>query len=346
MNDFEFEPSAWKVFLESKPEDTKVSAAGFLTMMEEEDETAVDEAFAIMSERKLSLDFSDLPAYTDTSSSAVRLRQEAEFAKTGIDPELFAQTDPLRIYLEELAMTPAFGDEQLLAEDYSVGIETEGATLITLGLSRVTELACEYTGRGILLLDLIQEGSLGLWEGIHSYCGGDYIPHRDRSIRIAMEKAVFLQARSNGVGQKMRRSMQDYRAVDEQLLAELGRNPSMEEIAEQMHVSVEEAQTVKKMMDDAYLLQKAQNTGKPEEEEEDPEENQAVEDTAFFQMRQRIQELLSVLDETDAKVLTMRFGLEKGLPMSPEETGNKLGLTASEVIQREAAALARLRGEN
>ena len=83
----------------------------------------------------------------------------------------------------------------------------------------------------------------------------------------------------------------------------------------------------------------------PKEEETPEEENQAVEDTAYFRMRQRIEELLSVLPEQDAKLLTLRFGLEKGLPMSPEETGKALGLTVDEVTRREAAALALLRNE-
>ena len=75
------------------------------------------------------------------------------------------------------------------------------------------------------------------------------------------------------------------------------------------------------------------------------EEDQAVEDTAYFQMRQRILELLSVLPEADSRLLTLRYGLEGGLPLSPEETGRKLGLTPQEVVMKEAAALAKLRNE-
>lgn len=345
MNDFEFEQSGWEAFLSAKRNGDVVSAMAFLTMLEEEDDSTVEEAFELLNAWGQRLDVSDLPSYSDTSSSAIRLRQEAEFAKTGIKLELLSEHDPLRLYLEELSMIPAFGDEQLLAEECASGDDSGMLNLTNLGLSSVIELACEYTGRGVLLMDLIQEGSLGLWEGIRSFHGGAYAQHRDRAIRFAMEKAVFLQARSNGVGQKMRQSMQDYRAVDEQLLAQLGRNPTLEEIAEQLHITVEATQAVKKMMDDAYLLQKAQSAGKPEEAEEDPDADQAVEDTAFFQMRQRIQELLSVLDETDSRVLTLRFGLERGLPMSPEETGRVLGMTPEEVVRRETAALMKLRAE-
>ncbi|MBQ7344717.1 MAG: hypothetical protein IJW45_01465, partial [Oscillospiraceae bacterium] len=136
--------------------------------------------------------------------------------------------------------------------------------------------------------------------------------------------------------------MEDYRAVDERLLSELGRNATLEEIALELHMTVEEAATVAKTLDSARTLAQAKKPQEPVEE--DPEEQQAVEDTAYFQMRQRIAELLSGLDETDAKLLTYRFGLEGGKPLSPEETGRKLGLTAEEVVAREAAALAKLRG--
>ena len=104
----------------------------------------------------------------------------------------------------------------------------------------------------------------------------------------------------------------------------------------------EEAAAVERQLEDARLIQRA--TAQPEPEE--AEENAAVEDTAYFQTRQRILELLSSLTETDAKILTLRFGLEKELPLSPEETGKRLGLTPQEVLQREQAALMQLRQEN
>jgi RNA polymerase primary sigma factor len=139
----------------------------------------------------------------------------------------------------------------------------------------------------------------------------------------------------------MRTALEDYRAVDERLLAELGRNPTLEEMAENLHLSVEATASVKKMLDNARLLARAKK--EPEPEEEEIAETQAVEDTAYFQMRQRIQDLLSQLDAVDAKLLTLRYGLEGGMPLSPEEAGKKLGLTPQEVLTREAGALAKLR---
>ena len=137
--------------------------------------------------------------------------------------------------------------------------------------------------------------------------------------------------------------MEDYRAVDERLVSELGRNPTQEEIAEELHMSAEETANLAQMLTAARKLAQARPAEEEPTQEEEAEEQQAVEDTAYFQARQRIAEMLSMLSEEDAKLLSLRFGLEGGLPMTPEETGRKLGLTPEEVVTREAAALAVLR---
>jgi len=242
-----------------------------------------------------------------------------------------------------VAHTPAFGDEAVLAADAAKGRSSAREQLANLGLSRVIELAREHAGFGVLLLDLIQEGSLGLWQAICNYHYGDYAAHRDKWIRFYMAKAITLQARASGVGQKLRTALEDYRAVDERLLGELGRNPTLGEIAEELHISREEAEAVSRMLDNARLMQKA----RPAESEPEPtdDDEQAVENTALFQMRARIGELLSVLSEQDRELLTLRYGLEGGLPLSAADTGRKLGLTPDEVTAREAAALARLRNK-
>ena len=337
MNDleFSFEPDPWEVFRLSLTMGDTVSASQILTLLEGEDGQALEDALQELETACVKLDISDLPKNAGTGDTAVRLKQEAQLVREGLNPGTLEPNDPLRLYLEEVAAVPVCGDEQLLAQK---GNNPEALT--NLGLSRVIQLAQEYVGYGVLLMDLIQEGSLGLWQAIGCYREGEYAAHRDRWIRFFLARAVILQAHSSGIGQKMRRAMEDYRQVDERLLGELGRNPTIEEIADELHMEVEEARTVRKMMDNARMLDKAI---RPEEEEEEPEAEQAVEDTALFQMRQRIGDLLSGLDETDAKLLNLRFGLEGGKPVSPEETGRLLGMTAQEVVAREAAALAKLR---
>ena len=342
--EFMFEQNAWEQKLQQLPEGSELSAARFLAWMEEEPEDAVEEAFAVLEQRRISLNIRDLSVDKGSGEAAVRLRQEQQFAQNGMPVGQLDENDPLRLYLEELAQMPAAGDPQVLAQSAAAGDEGAMARLANVMFSRVVELSAVHTGKGVLLLDLIQEGSLGLWQGILSYCSGDINTHCDWWIRQYLAKAVTLQARASGVGQKMRQAMEDYRDVDRRLLDELGRNPTLEEIAEQLHITPEAAMTVEQMLQAAKVLEQAHASQKPNEPT--PEDEQAVEDTAYFQSRQRIAEMLSGLSEADAKLLNLRFGLEGGLPLSPEETGKKLGLTAQEVVAREAAALASLRQDN
>ena len=341
--EFAFEQAAWERALEELQIGAALSAARFLALMEQEPEEALESALDILDVKDVLLDVSDLPRQSFSGETAVRLRREAQLVKENKLPQGLEENDPLRLYLEEVAAVPACGDANLLAEKYLAGDKTVVESLTNLMLSRVIDQAFALAGQGVLLLDLIQEGSLGLWQAIVTFEGGDLEDRCDRAISRTLAKAITLQARENGVGQRMRQAMEDYRSVDERLLAELGRNPTIEEMAEAMHLSVEETTVVAGTMESARLLSRA----KPEEPatEQDPEEQQAVEDTAYYQMRQRIAELLEGLQETDVKLLTLRFGLEGGLPLSPADTGKRLGLSPEEVVAREAAVLAKLRNQ-
>ena len=343
MNDFVFEQAPWEAYLRSCKNGSVISGWNLISMLEDEEDNAVEDAFSILTVKKLQLDLSGLPQMSAGSNTAQRLQQEREYVTGGLKTALMEETDPLRLYLEEIAAAPACGDEKLLAEQLSSGDQCAAQRLTELGLSRVVEIAAEYAGQAVLLLDLIQEGNIGLWEAISGYRGGDYAAQRDEAIRSSVLKAIVLQARSNGISQKMKKALQDYRAADQHLLTKLGRNPGLEEIAQEMHISLEQAQTIEKTMADILLLQKAEKLAAPKEET--AEDELPVEDTAYFQMRQRISEMLSVLDEQEARILTMRFGLEKGLPMSAEEVAKALGITTAAVTACETAALSKLRAE-
>lgn len=335
--EFAFDISPWEGYRRGLQMGDVISAARVLALVEGEQE--LEEALQDLETGAMVLDISDLPRPGGIGEAAVRLRREQELVSNGLRPEDLEETDPLRLYLEEVAQTPAFGDEVQLAQRSGQGDARAQQALTNLGLSRVIQLAQEHVGYGVLLLDLIQEGSLGLWQAVCSYHGGDYAAHRDRWIRFYLARAVTMQAGANGVGQKMRRALEDYRQVDGRLLSDLGRNPTLEEIALELHMNVEEAATVRQMLAEAQQLARAQSP----QEDAPEEQEQAVEDTALFQMRQRIGDLLSGLSEADAKLLSLRFGLDGGKPLTPEEVGAKLGLTASQVLEKEAAALAQLR---
>ncbi len=338
--DFAFEAAPWETALQGCPAGGSFSAERFLALLESEPEESAEEALQYLQDKDILLDISQLPVTYGSGQTAARLRMEEKLVREQKLPQGLEENDPLRLYLEEIAATPAWGDSQRLALDYLAGAKEVLPMLTNLMLGSVIRLAFEHVGKGVLLMDLIQEGSLGLWQAILAYPGGDFEIWCQRRIWMVMAKAAVLQARANGVGQKLRQALEDYRAVDERLLGELGRNPTLEEIAQQMHMSLEEAASVAETMDAVRMMERARPQENPADEEQ---EDQAVEDTAYFQMRQRISELLSNLKEQDAKLLTLRFGLEGGLPLSPADTAKKLGLTPDEVVAKEAAALALLR---
>ena len=339
MMDITFEDTPWEQELKLLEEGSVLSGTRFLTLMEDANDEALEDAFAMLQSKAVQLDLKDIPMGAAQGQAAVRLRQEQQLACSADMAAGLEETDPLRVYLQEIAGLSMEADETRLLNQLLAGDESAARKLADSSLPRVVELAREHTGMGVLLLDLIQEGSMGLWQGILCYDGGDFEVHRNWWIRHFMERAVIVQARASGIGQKLRQAMADYRDTDQRLLADLGRNPTVEEIAQAMHVTEQDARVY------ADMLRFAQTDAKRKQPEAElpQEEEQTVENTAYFQMRQRITELLSVLSETESKVLTLRFGLEGGLPLSPEETGRKTGMTPEEVVAVEAAALAKLR---
>ena len=338
MNDliFEFERSAWELAFDKLRRGDSISAVRLLTLLEGEEET--EDALLELEEKGITLSVAELPKYYGAGETEKRLRLEETLAKTGKLLSSLEESDPLALYLQEIAGVPAAGDPQLLAQRYLDG-EDVGQQLVNVSISRAVTAAENMTGYGVLLLDLIQEASMGLWQGILHYTGGDFDSHIDWWMNQYLAKAVTLHARESGVGQKMRKALEDYRAADKRLLTDLGRNPTLEEIALEMGISPEDAEVYGEMLRTASLLEKAKQPPK----EPQPEDQQAVEDTAYFQSRQRIGELLSTLTPQEAEVLNLRFGLEGGLPATTQEAAAKLGITAEEVVRLETEALGKLR---
>ena len=317
-----------------------LSGAELLTRTDALSDEVLEEIFEYLDEQAITIDLTDLPRQFGSGESARRLREEEQLVREGKLLTGLEENDPLRLYLEELAGVPAAGDIEVVALELLEGKDVR-ERLVNLSLSKVVELAAAHTGRGVLLVDLIQEGSLGLWDVILNFKGGSFERCRDYCIAGAMAKAVIRQARAMGLGQKMRQAVEDYRMVDEQLLSELGRNPIMEEIAERMHMTVSEVESVRKLLENARMVGKAHETKEPEQES--PEDTQAVEDTAYYQTRERVDSLLSGISELEQKVVTMRYGLDGKAPQTAAEVGRKLNLTVTEVVELETAALTKMR---
>ena len=317
-----------------------LSGAELLTRTDSCSDEELEELFEYLTENAVTIDLSDLPRNLGSGEAARRLREEEQLVRDGRLLTGLEENDPLRLYLQELAGIPVCGDAEVLALELLEGKDVR-EKLVNLSLSRVVELAMAHTGRGVLLMDLIQEGSLGLWDAILNFAGGSFEHCRDLGITQAMARAIIRQARASGLGQKMRQAVEDYRMVDERLLSELGRNPTLDEIAESMHMTVSEVETVRKLLDNARLVGKAHEVKEPEEET--PEDTQAVEDTAYYQTRERVDSLMSGISELEQKVVTMRYGLDGKAPQTAQEVGRKLNLTVSEVVELETSALTKMR---
>ncbi len=324
-----------------KPGDT-LSAARCIALLQDLSEEEAEEALLALEEKHIELNVTDLPADIACGEAAERLKLEKKLAESGNICAQLEENDPLRLYLEEIENAHGL-DWKALAQRYADGDDEAAQGLVQVCLPLVVKRACSATGRGVLLMDLIQEGNLGLWQGILNYTEGDFEAHILWWIDQYICKAIIMQARSGEIGQKFLQGMADFRDADQKLLAELGRNPTLEEIAEAIHCTPGEAMAYGAMLDQARIRQQVDKLSQPKEET--PDDEQSVENTAYFQMRQRIQEMLSVLSQQEAKLLTLRFGLEGGVPMDAAQVGQTMGLSAEEVTKIEAAALQKLRQE-
>lgn len=339
--DFLFDEQPWELKVNTmKPGDT-VDGAALLAMLLGQDEEEVERALETLEQRRIGLDVSTLRPETGTGELALRLRREAELAEKGELLSALEEKDPLGIYLREVSEIPAAGDPQLLAMDFAGGDEAAGEKLVNVMLSQVIGQAVKLTGKGVLLLDLIQEGSLGLWQSVVNYTEGDFEAQSRWWIDCYQARAVFRQAIAGGTGEKLRQALEDYRQADRQLLTKLGRNPLPEEIAAELNISGEDGAFLDKLLREVRQQQRLAEGRKQEEQPE--EEDQSPENTAYYQSRQRIRDMLSGLTEQDAELISLRYGLEGGTPLDPAQAGRKLGLTPEEVVEREAAALQKLR---
>ncbi len=330
----------WEMALTKLPEGASVSAARLLALLEGEEEEEVQAALEYMEKQRIALDAGELPAISASGELEKRLQLEKQLCRSGRLLEGLEENDPLALYLQELAGIPAAGDEALLAERCAAGDASARELLVNLLLSLAVEEAKAQAGRGVLLIDLIQEGSLGLWQGVLCYEDGDIRQHCLWWIRQYQAKALLLQARECGTGEKLRENIKRYRNADRQLLSRLGRNPLPQEIAEYMQVTLEDVLFLEKLFADASEQQRNHP-----QEEAPQEEDQAVENTAYYQSRQRIRELLSGISPEEGELLSLRYGLEGEKPLDPGEVAKRLGLTPEEVVKREAEALARLRNQ-
>lgn len=343
MSEFVFDRAfrPWEMAFSKMKRGSVLSATRFLALLEQDQTVEAESAAMDLEQMEILLDVSDLPKLAASGKTDARLALEEKCYREGSLIQNLEQNDPLRLTVEQIFHIKQAENAEELAARAASGDEKAMEKLTQGNLPLVYAIAGEYIGHGVLLVDLLQEGSLGLWQAVMSFRDGSFASYAARWIRQAMARAVTLQAHANGVGSHMAKAMERYCRADRDLLTQLGRNPGEEEIALEMGVSPEEAAMIGKMIREAESMERIRQANAPKEPQ--PEDEQAVEDTAYFQSRQRINEMLSDLSEIDSNILTMRFGLDGKAPLSAAQVGEKLGMTAQEVTQREASALASLR---
>ncbi|MBR6824580.1 MAG: RNA polymerase sigma factor RpoD [Firmicutes bacterium] len=266
-------------------------------------------------------------------------------------PDGVAIDDPVRMYLKEIGRVPLLSAEEEveLAQRMEEGDEAAKRKLAEANLRLVVSIAKRYVGRGMLFLDLIQEGNLGLIKAVEKFDyrkGYKFSTYATWWIRQAITRAIADQARTIRIPVHMVETINKLIRVQRQLIQELGRDPSAEEIAKEMEIPVERAREILKISQEPVSLE----TPIGEEEDshlgdfiEDEEALAPAEAASFFLLREQLEEVLSTLTPREKQVLEMRFGLTDGRSRTLEEVGIEFGVTRERIRQIEAKALRKLR---
>ena len=279
--------------------------------------------------------------------------EDEDYEETGNfdEKEMGRYDDPVRMYLKEIGKVPLLSAEEEieLAKRMELGDQEAKKRLAEANLRLVVSIAKRYVGRGMLFLDLIQEGNLGLIKAVEKFDyrkGYKFSTYATWWIRQAITRAIADQARTIRIPVHMVETINKLIRVSRQLLQELGREPTPEEIAKEMDMPVERVREILKISQEPVSLET------PIGEEEDSHLGDFIQDdnvpvpadaAAFTLLKEQLEEVLGTLTEREQKVLTLRFGLEDGRARTLEEVGKEFNVTRERIRQIEAKALRKLR---
>ena len=277
---------------------------------------------------------------------------EVEVEKIDLSvPDGVSIEDPVRMYLKEIGKVPLLSAEEEieLAKRMELGDQEAKKRLAEANLRLVVSIAKRYVGRGMLFLDLIQEGNLGLIKAVEKFDyrkGYKFSTYATWWIRQAITRAIADQARTIRIPVHMVETINKLIRVSRQLPQELGREPTPEEIAAEMNMPVDRVREILKISQEPVSLET------PIGEEEDSHLGDFIQDdnvpvpadaAAFTLLKEQLEEVLGTLTEREQKVLTLRFGLEDGRARTLEEVGKEFNVTRERIRQIEAKALRKLR---
>lgn len=290
----------------------------------------------------------------DIDDSDIIISEEDEVDVEKIDlsvPDGISIEDPVRMYLKEIGKVPLLSaaEEVDLAKRMADGDENAKKRLAEANLRLVVSIAKRYVGRGMLFLDLIQEGNLGLIKAVEKFDyhkGFKFSTYATWWIRQAITRAIADQARTIRIPVHMVETINKLIRVSRQLLQELGREPAPEEIAQELDMPVERVREILKISQEPVSLET------PIGEEEDSHLGDFIQDdnvpvpadaAAFTLLKEQLVEVLGTLTEREQKVLRLRFGLDDGRARTLEEVGKEFNVTRERIRQIEAKALRKLR---
>ena len=294
----------------------------------------------------------DLMLDDDMDIDGLDDEEEVELDKIDLSvPEGVSIEDPVRMYLKEIGKVPLLSAEEEieLAKKMEQGDENAKKRLAEANLRLVVSIAKRYVGRGMLFLDLIQEGNLGLIKAVEKFDyrkGYKFSTYATWWIRQAITRAIADQARTIRIPVHMVETINKLIRVSRQLLQELGREPTPEEIAEEMDMPVDRVREILKISQEPVSLET------PIGEEEDSHLGDFIQDdnvpvpadaAAFTLLKEQLVEVLGTLTEREQKVLRLRFGLDDVRARTLEEVGKEFNVTRERIRQIEAKALRKLR---
>jgi len=306
----------------------------------------------LVSDKKALGDSGDVVAAEDEEEDADDDEPEPLKAGSALAvPEGVAIDDPVRMYLKEIGRVPLLtaAQEVSLAKAIEQGDEEAKKKLAEANLRLVVSIAKRYVGRGMLFLDLIQEGNLGLMKAVEKFDyrkGYKFSTYATWWIRQAITRAIADQARTIRIPVHMVETINKLIRIQRKLLQDLGRDPLPEEIAAEMGITVERVREIQKVAQEPVSLE----TPIGEEEDshlgdfiEDEEAPAPAEAAGYQLLKEQLEEVLDTLTNREEKVLRLRFGLSDGRARTLEEVGQVFGVTRERIRQIEAKALRKLR---